>query len=349
MKQRILYLDVIRVVACLMVIVMHAPISGDGAMTHGPFLVFASYLTAPCVPLFFMVSGALLLPCREGTTARAYLAKRIGKIAGPTVCFSLFYIALNISQMEMGGKTIVLSLLSIPFSAQGHGILWFMYTLMGLYLLVPILSPWIRRASKREIELYLVLWFVTLLYPYIGLLLQCNTGNTGVLYYFSGYVGYFLLGHYLSRNMLPLKVLLSVSLFVLPLPLFNKLLGWELDFYTAFWYLSAPVAILTASCFCCIKRCFSTVAIESASMRWSPLTKALTVVSNLSFGIYLVHIFVMRTLLWNWSFIQSIKNYCLQTFVVIVFTFMGALAIVYLLSRLPFSQYIIGYTVRRKE
>lgn len=103
MNKRLEYLDIIRVVACLMVIVMHAPISGDGAMTHGPFLVFASYLTAPCVPLFFMVSGALLLPCREGTTARAYLAKRIGKIAGPTVCFSLFYIALNISQMEMGG------------------------------------------------------------------------------------------------------------------------------------------------------------------------------------------------------------------------------------------------------
>ena len=220
---------------------------------------------------------------------------------------------------------------------------------MGLYLLVPILSPWIRWASKREIELYLELWFVTLLYPYVGLLLQCNVGNTGVLYYFSGYAGYFLLGHYLSRNTLPLKMLLFVSLFVLPLPFFNKLLEWELDFYVAFGYLSAPIAILTASCFCCIKRCFSTVAIESASMRWSPLKKALTVVSNLSFGIYLVHIFVMRTLLWNWSFIQSIKNYCLQTFVVIVFTFMGALAIVYLLSRLPFSQYIIGYTVRRKE
>lgn len=232
----------------------------------------------------------------------------------------------------------------MPFSAQGHGILWFMYTLMGLYLLVPILSPWIRRASKHEIELYLVLWFVTLLYPYIGFLLQCNTGNTGVLYYFSGYVGYFLLGHYLSRNMLPLKVLLPVSLFVLPLPLFNKLLGWGLDFYTVFCYLSAPVGILTASWFCCIKRFFSTVGV-----RLSSLTKALTLVSNLSFGIYLVHIFVMRTLLWNWSFIYSIKNYYLQTSVIIVLTFMGSFVIAYLLSRLPLSQYIIGYTVRRKE
>ena len=96
-NKRLEYLDIIRVVACLMVIVMHAPISGDGAMTHGPFLVFTS------VPLFFMVSGALLLPCREGITARAYLAKRIGKIVGPTVCFSLFYIVLNIRQMEIGG------------------------------------------------------------------------------------------------------------------------------------------------------------------------------------------------------------------------------------------------------
>ena len=36
-KQRTIYLDVVRVVACIMVIVMHAPISGVGAEEHGPF------------------------------------------------------------------------------------------------------------------------------------------------------------------------------------------------------------------------------------------------------------------------------------------------------------------------
>lgn len=65
-NKRLEYLDIIRVVACLMVIVMHAPISGDGAMTHGPFLVFTSYLTAPCVPLFFMVSGAFCYHVEKG-------------------------------------------------------------------------------------------------------------------------------------------------------------------------------------------------------------------------------------------------------------------------------------------
>ena len=130
---------------------MHAPIPGEGALAHGPFLVLSSYLTSPCVPLFFMVSGALLLPCKEGVTANSYIKKRIGKIVGPTICFSIFYIMLNCSELSV--KEGVTDLFSIPFTAQGHGILWFMYTLAGLYLLVPIVSPWLRNASKYEIEI----------------------------------------------------------------------------------------------------------------------------------------------------------------------------------------------------
>ena len=99
-KQRTIYLDVVRVVACIMVIVMHAPISGVGAEEHGPFLVLNSYLTTPCVPLFFMVSGALLLPCKEGMSAILYLRRRLGKIIGPTVCFSLFYLANSSSSVD---------------------------------------------------------------------------------------------------------------------------------------------------------------------------------------------------------------------------------------------------------
>ena len=78
-----------------MVIIMHAPIPGVGAESHGPFLVLISYLTAPCVPLFFMVSGSLLLPCKKEVTAINYFKKRIGKVAGPTIAFSLFYMVIN--------------------------------------------------------------------------------------------------------------------------------------------------------------------------------------------------------------------------------------------------------------
>lgn len=57
--------DLLRLLACLMVIAMHAPLP-DSAEGNGLFLSTLSYLTAPCIGLFFMVSGALLLPVRTG-------------------------------------------------------------------------------------------------------------------------------------------------------------------------------------------------------------------------------------------------------------------------------------------
>lgn len=60
MKQRDLSLDIIRLLACAMVVVMHSPIPTDSA--NGIILSTISYLTTPCIGLFFMVSGALLLP-----------------------------------------------------------------------------------------------------------------------------------------------------------------------------------------------------------------------------------------------------------------------------------------------
>lgn len=131
-KERIYALDWIRLLACLMVIFMHAPLPSDGA--NGVFLLANSYFTAPCIGLFFMVSGALLLPVKMPT--KVFLQKRFLKVCIPTFIWSIFYLLLSWNSAER----FVQHVLSIPFSAQGTGILWFMYTLMGLYLLAPILS-----------------------------------------------------------------------------------------------------------------------------------------------------------------------------------------------------------------
>ena len=335
-KQRIIYLDVIRVIACLMVIAMHAPIPGFSAEVHSAFLVVNSYLMAPCVPLFFMVSGALLLPCKDGILATSYLKKRVGKIIGPTFFFSLFYMTLNSNT-----RNWVVSILSIPFCTQGHGVLWFMYTLTGLYLLVPIISPWLRRVSKREIEFYLMLWFVTLMYPYIALFLGVNRTNIGILYYFTGYAGYFLLGYYMNRYQLPLKWLIPITVLILPLPIIDKILGWDLDFYSVFWYLSASVAIMSATWFAVIKSLIEHITIKAF------FSKVLMVVSDLSFGIYLIHIFVMRQLLWNCWIIQEVDNYYLQTLIIVLLVFMISFIVCLLISKLPLSQYFIGYTTKK--
>ena len=60
MKQRDYALDLLRIVACVMVVVMHSPIPSADA--NGLLLSSLSYFTAPFIGLFFMVSGALILP-----------------------------------------------------------------------------------------------------------------------------------------------------------------------------------------------------------------------------------------------------------------------------------------------
>ena len=304
MKERKIYLDLIRVIACIMVVIMHSPIPATinpETVNYGPFLVCNSYLTTPCVPLFFMVSGALLLPCKEGVGAFDYLKKRLSKVLGPTFCFTILYTITWDFPTDV--KDAVLKLLSVPFCAHGHGVLWFMYTLVGLYLLIPILSHWVRNASKRELELYLCIWGVTLLYPFIGLFLEIETRTHGILYYFTGYVGYFLLGHYLSKYEVSLKILVVLAILMLPLPLLDKKLGWELDFETAFWYLSITVAIMTATWFVAIKKYFGHLTkLDGFCGNFVSLT------SNFGFGIYLVHIFLMRAFIWYFPFVQCISN-----------------------------------------
>ncbi len=58
--KRIFYLDVIRVIACLMIIFLHSPMPGDKII--GMFAFGSWFFTMPAVGLFFAVSGSLLLP-----------------------------------------------------------------------------------------------------------------------------------------------------------------------------------------------------------------------------------------------------------------------------------------------
>lgn len=57
MRQRDTSLDLIRIIACTMVVLMHSPMPTENA--NGLLLSSLSYFTAPCIGLFFMVSGAL--------------------------------------------------------------------------------------------------------------------------------------------------------------------------------------------------------------------------------------------------------------------------------------------------
>ena len=334
-EERIAYLDVIRIIACLMVILMHSPMPGLG--TPGPVLTGISFVTAPCIGLFFMVSGALLLPVK--VPMNEFYCKRLSKVVWPTLIWSLFYIIVGLVKGDLVVPGLPKILFSIPFSAQGNGIMWFMYTLIGLYLISPLISPWLEKASKGEIEFVLLLWIVTLLYPIISSYLFVDETPKGVLYSFSGYVGYYLLGYYLRKYSPKVNWTTQVLMIVVPIIICGIILfkGVEVDFYRLFWYLSIFVVVMAAGWFLLIKDLITgkrSAALSSGGF--------LQTISNLCFGTYLIHIIIMRDVLWHIPLIASC-GWEAQIIMTFFLTTILSFGLTWILARLPFGRFVVGY------
>lgn len=337
MIKRIVYLDIIRVVACCMIVLMHAP----HALVPGYVQVPLYFLTAAGIGLFFMVSGALLLPVKMETGA--FLKRRMGKIVGPLLFWTFFYIGVNLLMGEMTVHELPQSILSIPFSAQGHGVLWFMYTLTGLYLLSPIISAFLEKTSREEVRFYLLLWGVTLCLPVLSLFFDVNSTTTGILYYFTGYAGYFVLGYYLHKYKTHISSFILVAMIVIPLILLfiHRYYGLNGDFYDLFWYLSITVATLCVAWFTGVQKITGYLQIHE--------TNILTEFSNACFGIYLMHIFVMRRVLWNIDFLTYGLGWIGQLLTSWVFSLVISFVLTHVISLLPYSEYIIGYSNYNKK
>ena len=336
-KQRIVYLDVLRVLACCMIVLMHSPHPDAGI--PGYFLTPIGFLTGTGIGLFFMVSGALLLPVQTDTSY--FLKRRLGKIIFPLLFWTLFYLAVSWILGERDTIKILHSIASIPFSAQGHGVLWFMYTLTGLYLLAPIISPMLQKSNRKEIRFYLILWAVTLCYPWLAKVVDVNRGTTGILYYFTGYAGYFVLGYYMHTYCPKIRGWLIPLLFILPyiaLALYYYY-GKQGDFYDLFWYESIMLVMMCVGIF---------YVIRYLSERYLNIGGVITVLSNCSFGVYLMHIFIMQRVIWHSDFIVCHIGGLGQWFITWVLTLVLSFALTWAISYLPFAEYIIGYKHKRK-
>ena len=296
MKQRDYKLDIVRIVACLMVVLMHSPM--PNMELPSIIAVGNTMITMPCIGLFFIVSGYLLLPVK--TSMKDFLTKRLWKVVWPTLVFTLFYIIVNTICDGGDIKSILRQLASIPFGAQGNGVLWFMYTLIGLYLIAPIITPFIEKATRKELEFIIGLWAITLLWPYLMIVLSVNTGIDSILHSFSGYAGYFILGFYLKKYPIRINTFAALLLIVMSFVLYIgfKKTGIELGFEDGFSYLSLPIALMTLSVFLLLQKYVRTDKL-SLTVR-----NVISDFSNCSFGIYLLHIFVMRRIIWNMDIIR---------------------------------------------
>ncbi|MGZ2371885.1 acyltransferase [Ancylomarina sp. YFZ004] len=337
---RIVWLDTLRVLAILMVIFMHAPMPNlEIPLTSSYLLGGLSYLTMPCIGLLFMVSGALILPVK--LPLKDFLKRRFSRILFPTIIWSLFYITIKCFYSEIDLTGVGKLLLQIPFNSV-EGILWFMYTLIGLYLFAPIVSKWLITASKKDIQYFLVLWLIVMCLPYVNAFIKMRS-DYHLLSTFSGFMGYMVLGYYLKRFPIDLKksiciiklggsifilsIILPAIFYIVPISGFNS--GTVL-----YNYLSISVVMMCIGWF---------VLIQNMQMMHLNKTfiKLMKELSTMSFGIYLLHIFVMHRWIWTWI-PEGTISLELEIIIVAILTFILSYVIVKIISYIPYTKYIIG-------
>lgn len=325
-QTRIGWVDVLRVLACFLVVLSHACDAFVGQFDNDrvAFLTGTGIgsLVRPCVPLFVMMTGVLLLPiCKRDESLNAFYSHRLGRMVWPIVFWSLMLPVMGWFYFNYLSPSTMNSMLSAEMYTTEKLIprfwtwifnfnydttaLWYLYMLLGLYLAMPIVNGWLQNAGRKDIKTVLILWIVSLFLPYVqmvapslgfegmfgnfGILGVCDWNVYGTFYYMSGFMGYILLAYYLKTYPLEWS---KMKMAVVLIPMF--VVGYLITFlgyvgmnaYHPGNYAYLEIIWL----FCGINVFLMTFPVFVLVQRYKGAApRLISHTAKLTFGIYLIH------------------------------------------------------------
>ena len=143
-----------------------------------------------------MLTGALLLQPSKNESLSVFFKKRWARIGLPWIFWGGAYFAWDflVEHQAFTSSAIIQGLLNGPYYQ-----FWYLYMLVGLYLLTPILRIFIAHADQTIIKYFVILWFLGVaIIPVFGLLTTYQLSSD--VFTITGYVGYFVLGTYLLNG-----------------------------------------------------------------------------------------------------------------------------------------------------
>lgn len=350
-RNRIFYLDEVRALAIILVILCHiirefCQIRPSGSLGWFSVGVFIE-LGVMGVPLFLMISGSLLL--NREYDLPDFLKRRFTRILIPFIFWALLLPVYKI--IVNNDPTPYLTL----FLDRQY---WFIYMLIGVYLFLPIINSFIREYKMKGVEYFLVLWLITItlntfgLYPFHALELS----------YFAGYVGFIVLGYYLTNKEFKLSdkhmIWLGLILFIV-FTLINlqfTLTHYKIGIFDAgalkyYHYETLVVALQATGVFLMIEYYAKYCSKHKGTFRNKVysffkdtfMSKIIYSLSVCSYGMYLVHYFVVYGIRWvsNNIFPIYTAKPVIMPLVWIVVVFLSWL-IIYVLSKIPYLKDISG-------
>lgn len=361
--KRIVFIDYVRIFACFLVMLVHAAENYYGAPDASDLVGPTSFLANEAdrfwvslydgcsrlaVPLFMIVSAYLLVPLSEGMSTAQFYKRRALRILPPFFIFIILYSTIPLFWNQIDPATSVhdLSRAFINFpTLAGH--LWFMYPLIGLYLFMPVISPWLAKVSAKEERIFVWLFAISTCMPYLRRWLgevwgECFWNEFHLLWYFSGFLGYLVLAHYIRVHLdWSRKKRLIIGSIMTVVGAAWTVLSFYIQAVPGELHVTPEIELGWAFCTINVLMLTTGAFLLFTCMRREHEPKVITELSNLSYGMYLMHIF------WLGLWVSVIKDNLacptgLAIPVIAVATFLCCWATTKIISLIPGGSWVVG-------
>lgn len=345
-SNRVYYLDLLRILACFAVIVVHVSELNFGDQCNSQWAISNIYdsMTRWCVPVFVMISGALFLDPKRNFSLKSIIRKNIFRLITAFAFWSIIYaIYCHLCFKPMNASGLIAEILIGP----GH--LWFLYMIIGIYITIPIMR---KIASDKQLTKYFLLLSLifTFCIPFFIRILDlipslkpisALANNLFTFFDFNigaGFLGYFLLGHYLNCTSFSKKtenLILALGIIsYLTIAGVTYLICATTSVDDKFLYSNfSPLVIFEAmAMFVWIKR---------LKLHEYKLSNKFAHIAKLSFGIYLAHMLVFY-ILESIGLTANIVSPILGIPLMSIATFITCYGLAFILSKIPYlNKYII--------
>lgn len=297
-KHKRLYPNYIRAFAACAVVQMHS-VGGylfqfdPGANPDVRFItadIFYGFLRW-ATPFFILISGALLLNPSKHESTGVFLKKRLRRVLIPFAFWgSIYLLYLYRGSFYYGDWPSWSDVFKTIFYDDIYFHLWFIPMITGVYLLTPTFRIFVKNAERRDIEYFLVVafFFTTMQHFFPGIIFIKYIG-------WLGYIGFYVLGYYLSTYSIPSSWKKVIYPAALAMPLLGAFITYQLTVKAGAYnqlvyvYPSPNVVITILGLFLFLKD-FDWAAF---STRYPRINRAITRIAELSYGIYFIHVLVL--------------------------------------------------------
>jgi len=348
---RVIYLDLMRILAVFCVIVLH--VSAAGFFRYSLYTsewqvsnIFDSAVRF-CVPLMVMISGTLFLDPAKEIPVRKLYRKNILRVITAFIFWSAFYF-IFLSGILTGITMSFEVFLGNFFIGQIH--MWFLYLIVGLYIIVPLLRKITPEKKLTEYFLILALVFAIIIPAIMKTeppLYEVFADNLASMnfYFVLGFPVYFVAGYYFSKY--PVKKTIRQVIYILGVlsVLFTIVMTSYISrsAYSDYMpndllhdYLLPNTAITTLAIFLFFKSRFEGKEFTESAIKWIALF------SKCSFGIFLVHVLFMVQFFVLTDFYRIDYNPVILIPVLSVAIYACSFVVSYLLNKIPvLNRYIV--------